>query len=38
MAVDLNLAPLSGGDYVIEVTAERGTTRERRFVAFRVVR
>jgi hypothetical protein len=38
LAVDLNLAPLSGGDYVIEITAGRGSDTERRHIALRVVR
>jgi hypothetical protein len=38
LAVDLSLAPLAGGDYVLEVTAGRGVESEQRFVALRVVR
>ena len=38
LAVDLNLAPLSGGDFVVEITAGRGTERDKRFVAVRIVR
>jgi hypothetical protein len=37
-AVDLNLAPLAEGDYLIELTAGAGSTVERRALAFRVVR
>jgi len=37
MAADLNLAPLSPGQYVIELTVGRGATTELRFVAFRVL-
>jgi len=37
VAADLNLAPLSFGDYVIELTAGRGTETTVRLVAFRVV-
>ncbi len=37
VAVDLNLAPLSAGDYLIELTVGRGATTELRLVAFRVV-
>jgi len=36
LAVDLLLAPLGAGDYVIEVTAARGAVSDRAFVAFRV--
>jgi VWFA-related protein len=38
LAADLNLAPLTAGDYVIEVTAGAGDKSERRMVAIRVVR
>jgi VWFA-related protein len=38
LAVDLNLAPLTDGDYIIEVTAGQGTDVERKYVAIRVVR
>ena len=38
VAVDLNLAPLSEGDYGIELTAGQGAQTDRRVVAFRVVR
>ena len=38
LAVDLTLAPLAGGDYVLEVTAGRGAESEQRYVGFRVVR
>lgn len=37
VAADLNLAPLSPGQYVIELTVGRGQTTEIRFVAFRVL-
>jgi hypothetical protein len=37
VAADLNLAPLSLGDYVIELTAGRGKETISRLVAFRVV-
>ena len=37
VAADLNLAPLSFGDYVIELTAGRGTDTVIRVVAFRVI-
>jgi VWFA-related protein len=36
VAADLNLAPLSAGEYVIELTVGRGATTEQRLVAFRV--
>ena len=38
LAADVNLAPLSEGDYCIEVTAGSGAESVRRIVAFRVVR
>jgi hypothetical protein len=38
LAADLNLAPLTAGDYVIEVTAGAGDKSERRMVAIRVGR
>jgi hypothetical protein len=38
LAADLNLAPLTAGDYVIEVTAAAGAKSERRLVAIRVNR
>ena len=37
LAVDVNLAPLGAGDYVIEVTAGATEKTERRLVAIRVV-
>jgi hypothetical protein len=37
VAADLNLAPLSTGQYVIELTVGRGVTREQRLIAFRVL-
>jgi VWFA-related protein len=36
--VDLNLAPLAEGDYLIEVTAGKGGQSERGLMAFRVIR
>ena len=38
IAVDLNLAPLTEGDYLIELTAGHSGQTERRLVAFHVVR
>lgn len=38
LAADLNLAPLTAGDYVIEVTVGAGDETERRLVAIRVTR
>ena len=38
LAVDLSLTSLAAGDYVLEMTASRGTQSEVRAVAFRVVR
>jgi hypothetical protein len=38
LAADLNLAPLTAGDYVIEVTAGAGASAETKLVAIRVVR
>jgi VWFA-related protein len=38
VAVDVNLAPLSEGDYLIELVAGRGADTDRRLVAFRIVR
>ena len=38
VSVDLMLAPLAEGDYVIELTAGAGGQIERRLVAFRVVK
>ena len=37
LAVDVNLAPLSPGDYVIELTAGAGAETERRLVGIRIV-
>jgi VWFA-related protein len=37
LALDLNLAPLGPGDYVIDVTAGAGTEVERRLLAIRVI-
>ena len=36
--VDLNLAPLSEGDYLLELSAAQGSRTERRLLAFRIVR
>ncbi|MDQ3070555.1 MAG: hypothetical protein M3R55_12615, partial [Acidobacteriota bacterium] len=38
IVAELPLAPLSDGDYVIEIEATRDETRERRLFAIRVVR
>lgn len=38
LAADLNLAPLTAGDYVIDVTVRAGERVERRMVALRVMR
>jgi len=38
IAVDLNLAPLAEGDYVLDLEIGRGSTKEHALVAFRVVR
>jgi hypothetical protein len=38
LAVDLNLAPLTEGDYLIALTVGQGETSERKLVAFRVIR
>ncbi len=35
--VDVTLAPLAQGDYLIELTAKQGSRAERRLIAFRVV-
>jgi VWFA-related protein len=37
LAVDVNLAPLGPGNYVVEVTAGAGAETERRLVAIRVI-
>jgi VWFA-related protein len=37
LAVDVNLAPLGPGDYVIEVVAAAGAESERKFLAIRVI-
>jgi len=37
IAADLNLAPLSAGEFVIELTAGRGADTVVRLVAFRVI-
>jgi hypothetical protein len=38
IAVDVALAPLADGDYLIELVAAQGATSVRRLVAFRVTR
>jgi hypothetical protein len=38
VVVDVNLAPLAEGDYVVEVSAGSGAETERKLVALRVVR
>ncbi|MEO8482688.1 MAG: VWA domain-containing protein [Acidobacteriota bacterium] len=38
VAVDVNLAPLAEGDYVIELTTQKGSESATSLVAFRVVR
>jgi hypothetical protein len=38
IVVDLNLAPLSPGDYVIELTVASDTETVRRYVGLRVAR
>jgi VWFA-related protein len=38
VAVDLNLAPLAAGDYVLELSGTRGANTEKDLVAFRVTR
>ena len=38
LSVDVALAPLAPGEYVVEVVVGAGATTEQRFVAFRVVR
>jgi VWFA-related protein len=38
LGVDLNLAPLTAGDYVIEVTAGAGAATDRKLLAIRIVR
>ena len=38
LAADVNLAPLSDGDYVVEVTAGSGADSEQRRIAIRVIR
>jgi len=37
LAIDVNLAPLSAGDYVIEVAVGAGAETEKRLIAFRVI-
>ena len=38
VGIDLNLAPLTAGDYIIELTAGAGSQTDRKLLAFRVVR
>jgi hypothetical protein len=38
VAIDVNLAPLSDGDYVIELTVGRGSDEQRALVAIRILR
>jgi hypothetical protein len=38
VSVDITLAPLREGDYVIELTGTSGTETERELLAFKVVR
>jgi hypothetical protein len=38
LTVDLNLAPLAAGDYVLELSATRASGVEKNVVAFRVTR
>jgi hypothetical protein len=38
LAADLNLAPLSAGDYVIELVAGAGAAEVRRYIPIRVLR
>jgi VWFA-related protein len=38
VVLDLNLAPLSEGNYVIELTGTAGTEQERELLAFKIVR
>lgn len=38
IAADLTLAPLAPADYAIELVVRQGSTSERRYIAFRVVR
>jgi hypothetical protein len=37
LAADVTLAPLTGGDYLLELTISRGTATETKLVAFRVI-
>jgi hypothetical protein len=37
LAVDISLAPLGPGDYVLELIAASGRERERRLLAIRIV-
>jgi hypothetical protein len=37
LAADVTLAPLTGGDYLVELTVARGTATARALVAFRVI-
>jgi len=38
LVADINLAPLSPGDYVLDVTVASGTETQQRLLAFRVIR
>jgi hypothetical protein len=38
LGVDLILAPLTAGDYVIEVTAGAGAATDKKLLAIRIVR
>jgi len=38
IAVDVGLAPLAQGDYVVELTATAGTEKVQKLLAFRIVR
>ena len=38
IVADLNLAPLSPGDYVLELSVSSGADTEKRQIAFRLVR
>ena len=37
LAADVNLAPLSAGEYVIEITVGRGDVTEKKLIAIRVL-
>jgi hypothetical protein len=38
VSVDVNLAPLAEGDYLLELSASAGGTTEKALIAFRIVR